>query len=79
MKKIIISKETLASLTGPADPIAHGGTHGGLTHTCGCRPVPGPTVVAALTQYVCHYTTSRNGCATLHTCRWSGITTQPCR
>lgn len=65
MTKIDIRKETLISLNEDATLMVNGGT------TTYCQTF---TRATKLTKY----TTSRNGCATLHTCKWSGITTQKC-
>jgi hypothetical protein len=95
MKKLKVNKDTLLTLNGLSAEEVHGGTgrNGWYSANCPTRLCPsnvcragamttlaGPYGAAlGLATNLTQYTGSRNGCATLHTCRWSGITTQPCR
>lgn len=90
MKKLTISKDTLMSLNDNSAQDVNGGTQGQTgwvtgrcaTYTCPVNvltPLAGPYGAAlGLLTNICNAVTSNNGCATLHTCKWSGITTQAC-
>jgi len=66
MKKLELTKETIVPLVDAQASSVHGGTTSAICAT------------ARTTTHVITLTTSRNTCGSLHTCRWSGITTQKC-